>query len=189
MSAEIRQYIESCETCASLPIRQPEQPLITHSIPSRPWQKVATDIFTIHGRDYLITTDYFSQFFEVDHLKTLTSNEVIDKLKKNFARHGSPEIIISDNGTQYTSREFKQFCQNWKIEHKTISPGNSKAIGAAEAVVKIAKKMMRKCQINKEDPYIALLNLRNTPQEGLDYSPAERLMGRHTRILLPTHEA
>ena len=57
---------------------------------------------------------------------------------------------------------------------------------AAGAAVKIAKRMMKKCSFNQEDPYIALLNLRNTPQEGVKYSPVQRLMGRRTKTLLPT---
>lgn len=41
--------------------------------------------------------------------------------------------------------------------------------------------------MNGEDPYIALLNIRNTPQEGNNYSPVQKLMGRHTKTLLPTN--
>ena len=128
------------------------------------------------------------KFFEIDFIPSLTSKEVITKLKRNFALHGIPEIIISDNGTQYTSQDFIKFCQEWKIKHCKISPGNSRANGAAESAVKIAKRMMKKCNMNKEDPYIALLNIRNTPQEGIEYSPVQRLMGRRTRTLLPTNK-
>ena len=46
--------------------------------------------------------------------------------------------------------------------------------------------MMKKCSFNQEDPHIALLNLCNTPQEGVKYSPVQRLMGRRTKTLLPT---
>ena len=37
-----------------------------------------------------------------------------------------------------------------------------------------------------KDPYLTLLDWRNTPTEGLDSSPVQRLMGRRTRTLLPT---
>ena len=46
--------------------------------------------------------------------------------------------------------------------------------------------MLKKCEHSKEDPYIALLNWRNTPQEGLDRKPVQRLTGQQTRTLLPT---
>ena len=188
MSKEIRQFVEQCSTCASLQNKQAPQPLHLHKIPQRPWEKIGIDIFTIKGRNYLITVDYYSQFFEVDFLKDdLTSTNIISKLKAHIARYGIPEKIISDNGPQLVSKEFQHFCSTYTIQHETISPGNSKSNGQSEAAVKIAKNLMKKCNLNSEDPYIALLNYRNTPQEGIDYSPAQRLMGRRTKTLLPTN--
>ena len=52
--------------------------------------------------------------------------------------------------------------------------------------MKTAKRMMKKCIMSNEDVYLALLNLRNTPQEGIDQSPVQRLFGRRTRTQLPT---
>ena len=40
-----------------------------------------------------------------------------------------------------------------------------------------------------DDPYIALLNLRNTPNEGMSSSPVQRLMGRRTQSVLPATPA
>ena len=62
-SAEIRQYVESCDTCSSYSIIQSKEPLFMHEVPSRPWEKIGTDIFTLNGRHYLITVGYYSQFF------------------------------------------------------------------------------------------------------------------------------
>ena len=36
------------------------------------------------------------------------------------------------------------------------------------------------------DPYLSLLDWRNTPSEGVGYSPAQRLLCRRTRTLIPT---
>ncbi|GFO08067.1 transposon tf2-1 polyprotein [Plakobranchus ocellatus] len=49
MSADIRAFVEACDTCATYCMKQPDQPLQTHDVPERPWQKVGTDIFTIKG--------------------------------------------------------------------------------------------------------------------------------------------
>ena len=186
MSQEIRQFVENCQICASLPRKQSPLPLIQHEVPERPWQKVGTDIFTLKSRNYLVTTDYFSQYFEIDFLPDTLAQTVIHKLKSNFARHGIPDVMISDNGPQFSCHEFKKFVMSWNIKHKTISPGNSQANGAAESSVKIAKNLFKKCLLNNEDPYIGLLNLRNTPQEDSPYTPVQRLMGRHTKTLIPT---
>ena len=189
MSADIRRYVESCRTCATFQPKQPSQPLHMHDVPNRPWKKIGMDLFHIKGRNYLITVDYYSQYFEVDFLQELSTFHVITKLKAHLARFGLPEKIIVDNGPQFSNHMFKNFCSRYQIKLQPISPGNSKANGAAEAAVKIAKNLMKKAQYDREDPYIALLNYRNTPQEGLNSSPVQRLMGRRTNTLVPTKES
>ena len=109
MSSEIRQFVKSCPTCSSLQIKQAVQPLSLHKIPERPWQKVGVDIFTIRSRNYLVTVDYYSQFFEVDYLSDMTSTNVINELKAHFARYGILEKMMSDNGPQLVSHEFRKF--------------------------------------------------------------------------------
>ena len=111
ISAEIRQYVETCDVCASYASKQPEELLHLHDVPSRPWQKVGKDIFTISGINYLVMVDYFSQFFEVDYLQEITSADVITKLKHHFSRHDIPDTVISDNGSQYSSSEFSRFAE------------------------------------------------------------------------------
>ena len=186
MSADIKIFVENCSTCSATSSKQPTQPLYLHSIPNRPWQKLGLDIFTISNRNYLVTVDYFSQFFEVDYLPNMTSTTIIHKLKAHFARYGLPDAIYSDNDSQLVSKEFQNFCKSYEIRHDTSSPGNSKANGAAEAAVKMAKTLMKRSLSSREDPYLALLCHRNTPQEGIDATPAQRLMGRRTKTLIPT---
>ncbi|GFN81637.1 hypothetical protein PoB_000814300 [Plakobranchus ocellatus] len=110
----------------------------------------------------------------MDYLQDIALATVIHKLKHQFARHGILEVLISDNDTQYTSEEFAQFASEWKFQHTQSAPGNKKA---NEAAVKVIKNMMIRCRKSNEDPYIGLLNLRNTPIEGLATSPAQHLMG------------
>jgi hypothetical protein len=47
MSAEIRQLVEACETCQKFSGSQTKETLKSHEIPSRPWEKIATDLFTM----------------------------------------------------------------------------------------------------------------------------------------------
>ena len=115
-----------------------------------------------------------------------TSEAVIAKLKHHFARHGIPDKVVSDGGPQYTSQSFKNFSRKWCFEHVMSSPGNSQSNGCAEAHMKIAKRIMRKCLLLKQNPYLGLLNWINTPTEGLGSSPVQRGFGRRTKTLLPT---
>ena len=103
---------------------------------------------------------------------------------ETIARHRIPDVV-SDSGPQYSSQHFKSFAKKWGFSHETSSPGKSKANGAAEAAVRVAKNIMKKCHDAKEDDYLGLLNLRNTPQESLTTSPAQRLMGRRPKTTVP----
>ena len=112
MNAELKDFILKCDVCNSFKTQQPQEPLMPHEIPTRPWKKVGTDLMQFDGRQYLITVDYFSSFFEVDKLETTDSRTVVEKLKMQFSRHGIPEIVVSDNGPQYNYCEFKKFAED-----------------------------------------------------------------------------
>ena len=85
MSADVRNYVETCRVCASMPVKLTPEPVITNDVPDRPWQRVGSDIMTFGSRNYLITTDCHSSFFEIDLLSDMSAETVIYKLKKNFA--------------------------------------------------------------------------------------------------------
>ena len=159
---------------------------MSHEVPSRPWERVGADIFTLHDKDYLVTIDYYSNYWEVDRLPDTKASTAILKLKSHFARYGIPDQVVSDNGPQFTSKEFATFAKTWDFEHLTSSPGNSKANGKAESGVKTAKRLLRKSIRAGTDPYLAFLDYRNTPTQAMTTSPAQRLMGRRTKTLLPT---
>ena len=50
---------------------------MSHTVPDRPWEAVAADIFHYEGKDYLLVVDYFSKYPEVVHLNRKTSDAVI----------------------------------------------------------------------------------------------------------------
>ncbi len=186
MNGDIREYIQQCEICNSTPRSQPDEPLMSHEVPDRPWKKVRVDLFEVKGTSYVIVVDYFSNFWEIDRLSTTTTAAVIHKLKMHFARYGSPAVLISDNGPQFASEEFAKFANNWDFEHRTSSPHHPQANGMAESAVKTAKQMIVKCAKAKHDVYMAILDYRNTPTQDMGSSPAQRMLGRRTRTLLPT---
>ncbi len=110
-------------------MKQQRESLCPHELPDRPWSKVGTDLFVFSNREYLINVDYFSHFWEIDYLPDTKSSTVINKLKAQFARQGIPDIEFSDNGLQYTSKEFQQFSRLWEFQHKTHLLPFHKAMG------------------------------------------------------------
>ena len=109
---------------------------MTPEIPTRPWQMVAQDLFTVNRENYLITVDYFSDYWELDQLPDTLSSTVIDKTKHHFAQYGIPETVISDNGPQFHSHEYTVFSKNWDFVHITSFPYHSQSNGKAESAVK-----------------------------------------------------
>ncbi|CAC5423216.1 unnamed protein product [Mytilus coruscus] len=132
MNTELKDYISKCDIYQSNGTKQPKETLKLHDEPSRPWVKVGTDLCSLYGNDYRITVDYYSSFFEIDRMYDTSSKTVISKLKQHFARWGIPEKVISDNGPQYSSEQFRQFSQIWDFKHKTSSPGHPQSNGKAK---------------------------------------------------------
>nr|XP_039263235.1 uncharacterized protein K02A2.6-like [Styela clava] len=189
MASDIHDYVSSCTTCRVFQPNQQKEPIIHHEIPSRSWQIIASDLFELQGRNYLVTVDFYSNFCEADRLHTTTSAEVIKASKQHMARHGLPEKLISDNAPQYSSEEFRIFAGDYELQHVTSSPTYSQSNGKAKSAVKQMKSLMIKAIESKSDVFLALLDWRNTPSEGIPCSPAQRLFGRRTRTLLSTSKS
>ena len=188
MNKDITEYIAKCSTCNTYKPDQQKEPLICHELPSRPWQSISVDLFDFRGQNYLVTTDRYSNFFEVDRLTRTTSLAVINKLKPHMARYGLPERVTTDNGPQFDSVEFRKFASDYNFDHVTSSPHYPQANGKAENSVKTAKSILQKAFDTGQDPELAFLGFRNTPTEGMGSSPAQRLHSRRTRSLLPLSE-
>lgn len=183
MNRDIDEMISQCNTCVDFRNQNPTEPFVSTPIPDGPWQTVGTDLFTLHESDCLVVTDYYSKFFEVVKLPNTQSRTVIERLRSIFARNGIPFEVISDNGTQYTSQEFREFAQKWNFQHTTSSPYHQRANELAERTVQTAERLLEKPNTDGKDPYLGLLEYRNTPTDtGL---PAQLLMCRELRFILP----
>lgn len=85
---------------------------------------------------------------------------------------------------QYTSAEFKEFSKSWGFDHVTSSPYHQQSNGLAEKYVGIVKSLLNKSLADGKDPYIALLDYRNTPINDVN-SPSQILMSRKLRTNIP----
>ena len=186
MSSQIQDTVSACGTCNTYQRKNQKEPLIPHSIPDRPWSKVGVHLFELQQKQYLVIVDYYSGFVELDLLIHTTAKQVIKHCKSQFSRHGIPDVLISDNGPQFSSHEFQQFIKQYQIDHRTSSPYHPQSNGMAEKAVQTIKRLMKKAAHDGNDHYLALLEYRNTPWSDTLGSPAQRLMGRRTKTLIPT---
>ena len=163
MAAQITDTVLSCPTCSTHQRCNTKEPLTPHPAPSRPWERIAADLCEVNGRHYLVMVDYYSNFIEVDHLTETTSQKVIECCKCQFARHGIPDVLISDNGPQFSSTLFHQFSEKYQFEHHTSSPHYPQSNGKAEKAVQTVKKLLQKSLSEQTDFQLALLDFRNAP--------------------------
>ncbi|XP_005089438.1 uncharacterized protein K02A2.6 [Aplysia californica] len=182
---QIAETVNSCGTCRCNKNAQQNEPLLPHDIPDQPWMKLATELFQLQGKDYLLVCDYHSKYFEVCKLDTTTSSHVITQLKIICVRHGVPVTLISGNWPQFSSCHFRVFTTQWNIQLVTTSPNFPRANGFIERNIQTVKKLLKKAKESGEDTNLATLNYRTTPKSN-SKSPAELFMGRKLRILLPT---
>lgn len=187
MTNDITKYVKNCKACQKIQRDNCMEPIMPQNVPERSWSIVATDLFHLKGKDYIVVADSYSGFFDMQELKDLTSASIITKLKNWFAIFGIPDIVQSDGGKQYDCEEFRKFTKEWKFDHRISSPHYPRSNGLAERYVQEAKTLLKKCMEDNTDIYLALLHHRNTPRLDLG-SPCQRLMNKRTKTLLPTNE-
>ena len=96
-----------------------------------------------------------------------------------FSEHGIPEVLCSDNGPQYASAQFTDFCISWGITHETSSPH-------AKVCIKSVKHALQQAKYSGANPQLALLALLATPTDTKLPSPAELLYQCQLRTTIPT---
>lgn len=180
-SQQVRDMILTCTTCLTHRNSKPREPLNMTEVPEYPWQVVATDLFTWEDQDFLVVVDYYSRYFEIFKLQNTTSQSIISKLQESFSRNGIPEKVVSDNGPQYSSHEFRDFAL-----HRTSSPRYPQSNGLAERTVQTAKRLLIKSKKGGHNIFMSFLAYRSTPLS-IGLSPSQLLMSRRLRSDLPLH--
>ena len=188
MNGQIENVVSNCPTCNMYQRSNMKEPLLCHEVQSRPWAKVGADLCELNGKTYLVLVDYYSGFIEVNQVHNTRSTEIIRHCKAQFARYGIPDILMTDNGPQFSSESFKSFASTYQFKHLTSSPHFPQSNGMAEKSVQTAKNLIKKAMQEGKDPYLALLEYRNTPNSDSLGSPAQRLMGRRTKSIVPMTE-
>ena len=95
---------------------------------------------------------------------------------------------MTDNGPNFLSDKFSKFAESRNFLHATSLPKYSHSNGKANAVVKIAKTLLRKVKRLKLDFYKALLEWRNKPTEDVNASLSHRIFLQRTKVKVPSTE-
>ncbi|XP_046405335.1 uncharacterized protein K02A2.6-like [Ischnura elegans] len=137
------------------------------------------------GSMYLIVIDAHSKWPEVFKMKNIRTDSTIDVLHTLIAKWGIPKTIVTDNGPQLTSSEFKKFCHENGIRHLFTAPYNPSSNGLAERGVQTFKKALTAATndkgSNNQKLQRWLLKYRSTPHCFTGKPPAELQVGRQLR--------
>ncbi len=184
---DIEAMVRQCYACAlnkNMPPKAKPHPWIR---PSEPWDRLHLDFAgPFRGKMWLLVIDAYSKWLEVfDMRNDCTSSNLIRKLKFLFNRYGLCKLLVSDNGPQLVSEEFKQFCTLKGIQHIPIPSYHPASNGQAESVVGKFKKAMKKMSVSSTDFEMNLsdwlFHYHNTPHSTTKVEPAVLFQKRRLR--------
>ena len=189
----LKELVTNCRVClkysqANRKNSKSIGPPLGQEIPTRPWVKLATDIFTFNNQNYLLIVDYMSRFPVIRHLSNMTAKMVAEHLKAIFSELGIPKTLVSDNGPCYTGDQFKKTMSHLGIMHITTSPHHHQSNGLAEGYVGIIKNLLSKAKEMGQDYHEVISVYRSMPLSNDLPSPFELLHGRKPSIDLPQWE-
>ncbi|XP_029163713.1 uncharacterized protein K02A2.6-like [Nylanderia fulva] len=134
---DIENVATACKVCVQERKKPPNVPLTPWPYPDKCWSRIHTDFLgPVHGHMFMVVMDAYSKWPEViDMNKCTTAGRVIEEFKKIIVRYGLPKHVVTDNGTQFTSNEFREFCKANGIKQSFTAPHHPATNGAAENFV------------------------------------------------------
>ncbi|XP_045132348.1 uncharacterized protein LOC123516773 [Portunus trituberculatus] len=159
--------------------------------PSRPFESVSADFFTVAGKSFLVTADRLLGWpVVVPCGADTTATRTIQMFCRYFREVGVPLRLRTDGGPQFASADFQNFMERWGVHHIVTSPHYPQSNGHAEAAVKSVKHLILKTapsgNIGTEEFARGLLELRNSPNY-TGRSPSQHLYGHPLRSCVPAH--
>ena len=193
MDKDIEELVKGCTVCQETRSSPPVAPLHPWQWPSEPWSRIHLDFAgPFMGHMFLVIVDVHSKWLDAHIMSSITSAKTIEVLRSVFATHGIPRTIVTDNGSSFTSEEFRSFVTKNGIRHITSAPYHPSSNGQAERAVQTLKQGIRRTPGDMVQEKLSrfLFDYRITPHSVTGVSPCELLINRKLRsrldLLYPT---
>ncbi|KAK3746542.1 hypothetical protein QZH41_005600 [Actinostola sp. cb2023] len=187
MDRDIEAVVKQCVNCQVHGKSPAVAPLHPWEWPGEPWKRLHMDyVGPFMGKMLFIVVDAHSKWVEAEIMNSTTSSATISKLRSMFATHGLPEVLVSDNASNFVSSEMEKFLSQNGVVHITSAPYHPSTNGLAERTVQTIKEGLKKMSGETMETKLqrVLFNYRITPHSTTEKSPAEMLMGRKLRCRL-----
>ncbi|KAK2578707.1 hypothetical protein KPH14_012663 [Odynerus spinipes] len=192
---DAEKMVKSCRGCQLVRELAEPSPVKRNSLPEGPWESLAMDLMgpLPSGENILVITYYYSRYFEVVILTTITAKVIKKHLFEIFARHGFPKSVVCDNGRQFTDAELKTWLEASGVKISHTAPLWPQANGEVERQNRSILKRLRIAHAEgkdwKEELLEVLLMYRSTPHSVTGVSPAELLFKKKLKTKLPEMES
>ena len=184
MDAALEQKVKTCQACQGIRKNPAPAPLHPWEWPQQSWSRVHADYAgPFMGHNFLLLVDAHTKWIEVLIVSAATSQATIEMMRKTFATLGLPEMLVTDNGSVFTSSEF---IKRNGICHVNSSPYHPASNGLAERAVQTLKDGLKKMASGSLETKLArfLFQYRLTPQSVTGVSPSELMFSRRLRSQL-----
>ncbi|XP_062557309.1 uncharacterized protein K02A2.6-like [Armigeres subalbatus] len=191
MDKMIDLVVKNCKPCKMTSLPDKHNPM-SRRLPTQPWQDIAIDFKEgLPGEmSLLVVVCYTSRFIQVEPMKPATTQRVIGTLLQMFSSFGIPRSITADNGPQFKSIEFKNFCLSYGIHLNLSTPYWPEQNGAVERQMRNIGKRVKISSIQgtdwKTDLKEYLILYHSTPQETTGLSPYKMMFGREVYNGIPS---
>lgn len=193
MNSQVESAIQNCHPCQlTTASKSSAQPLQPTKMPDDSWDTLAIDLQGPYptGDNLFVMIDYRSRYPIVYFVRKTTSSKLIKCMNKTFSVFGYPRVLVSDNGSQFVSDEFKKYCRSHNITHHPVSPYFPSANGEVENMNRTLKKVVQRAFIEGKDVRQAvqdfLLVYRSTPHSVTQVSPADLLFKHKIKTDIPS---
>ena len=142
---------------------------------------------TISHKTFLVVVDAHTKWPDIFEMRNTTAAETVATLRSLFARMGLPEQVVSDNGPQFVSGEFKHFTEMNGIRHVTGAPYRPSTNGLVERMVQSFKNAVKADRSDRSIQHKLdrfLFAYRTAPHATAGPSPAQLLFGRNLKSRL-----
>ena len=192
MWVDVKEYVRTCAGCQKASrkdrAKAPLQPL---QCESEPFNKVAFDLVgplprSTSGFKYILTMmDLYTKFPAAIPLKRVDNTTVIDAMLEVFSCFGLPKLLLTDQGSVFTSKLTKAMCKEFGIHKIQTTPYHPQSDGALERWHACLKGMLKKCDrdLKNWDRYLKylLFAYRSTPHCSTGFAPFTLMFGRDVR--------
>lgn len=190
IDGDIEIVANECENCGRMAHNPPRFKDHHWIYPTGPWERVHVDFAgPVAGSMLLIISDAYSKWLEVKITNSTTSHATIAILDEVFAAYGAPVTLVSDNGSNFTSKDFNDFLHQVGVRyHKLTAPYHPSTNGQAERAVQTVKNALKAMNTTRstiqENMNEFLRQYRLAPHNTTGQSPAQLFLGRLPRSRL-----